>query len=212
MNVLLACEFSGRVRNAFTRRGHLAISCDVLGSTSEGWHVIADARDVILRKPPYDQLPDFDLLIAFPPCTYLTVSGALHFKDPVRQVKQAAAIDFVKFLLAAPIAHIAVENPVGVLSTQIRKPDQIIQPYMFGTPERKTTCLWLKNLPRLKATNNVKAELEALPKDQQNPLARLADSSLRSKKRSLTYEVVAEAMAEQWSELTDQPQQTGLFS
>lgn len=140
MRVLVGCEFSGIVRDAFKAKGHDAWSCDLLPSERPGKHIQYDILSVI------DILHEkFDLAIFHPPCTYLAVSGARWFAN--RQTEQHQALDFVKRLLDAPIARIALENPVSVISTKIRKPDQIIQPYMFGHGETKATCLWLKNLP-----------------------------------------------------------------
>jgi len=136
------------------------------------------------------------MMIAHPPCTHLAVSGARWFKD--KQVEQAEALDFVRELLAAPIARIALENPVSVLSSRIRRPDQIIQPWMFGHAERKTTCLWLKGLPKLVPTTDLSGETDAKPLRLQNPLHYLGPSPDRWKLRSLTYQGVADAMATQW--------------
>lgn len=180
MRILVACEFSGRVRNAFTERGHYALSCDLLPSDLPGLHFQGDVREVLMDG--------WDMLIAHPPCTHLAVSGARWFKD--KQQEQKEALDFVRMLLDAPIERIALENPVSVISTKIRKPDQIIQPWMFGHGETKKTCLWLKNLPPLKPTNIVEG--------REAKVHKMPPSSDRWKKRSLTYTGIAEAMAEQW--------------
>ena len=191
MRVLIACEFSGIVRDAFKARGHDAWSCDLLPTEREGWHI---QGDVLSR------LADgWDLMIAHPPCTHLAVSGAAWFAR--KQKEQAEALDFVRALMDAPIAKICIENPVSVISSRIRKPDQIIQPWMFGHAERKTTCLWLKGLPPLIPTTNLKAETDAKPKAQQNPLHYLPPSAERWKKRSTTYQGIADAMAAQWGEV-----------
>jgi len=180
MRVLVACEFSGTVRDAFAARGHNAWSCDLLPSETEGQHIQGDVLAVL------DQ--GWDLMIAHPPCTHLAVSGAAWFK--YKAVEQAEALDFVRTLLAAPVPKIALENPVSVISTKVRKPDQIIQPYQFGHSEMKTTCLWLKGLPKLVHTKVVERGY--------NRLHRLGPSPDRWKERSRTYKGIAEAMAEQW--------------
>ena len=145
LRVLVACEFSGAVRDAFTKLGHDALSCDVLPSEKPGPHYQGDVRD-ILRE-------DWDLVVAFPPCTYLCSSG-LHWNSRRRgrAAKTKEALAFVRLLMDAPVRSLALENPVGCISTQIRKPDQVVQPWMFGHPESKTTCLWLRGLPPLKPT------------------------------------------------------------
>ena len=138
LRVLVACEYSGTVRDAFRRRGHDAMSCDLLPTDVIGPHYQGDVRDLLL--------PDaWDLMIAHPPCTHLAVSGARWFKD--KQAEQAEALDFVQLLMAAPVPWIAIENPISIISSRIRKPDQIIQPWQFGHGETKATCLWLKDLP-----------------------------------------------------------------
>ena len=143
LKVLVACEYSGAVRDAFGALGHDAWSCDLLPTEKPGKHFEKDVRDLLCVE--------WDLMIAHPPCTHLCVSGARWFKDKVNE--QAAALDFVRELLNADIPHIALENPVSIISSKIRKPDQIIQPWQFGHGETKATCLWLKNLPKLKPTN-----------------------------------------------------------
>ena len=180
MNVLIACEFSGIVREAFIKRGHNAWSCDLLPTEIPGQHIQGDVNDVFWNG--------WDLMIAFPPCTHLAVSGARWFKG--REFEQVNALWFVKALLGAPIHKIALENPVGVISTKIRKPDQIIQPYQFGHGETKKTCLWLKNLPPLIPTNEVSGREGRVWKESPSPD--------RWKNRSRTYQGIADAMAEQW--------------
>jgi len=180
MKVLVACEYSGKVRDAFKARGHDAWSCDLLPTDVEGQHIQGDVFDVI------DQ--GWDLMIAHPPCTHLAVSGARWFKD--KRKEQQEALDFVKALLDAPIDRIALENPVSIISSKIRKPDQIIQPWQHGHGETKATCLWLKNLPKLEPTNIVegrKARVHMMP-----------PSKDRWKLRSETYTGIAKAMADQW--------------
>ena len=212
MKVLIACEYSGIVRDAFIKKGHQAISCDLLPSESDlGEHYQGDVTDIL-----YD---GWDLMIAHPPCTYLSVSGArwyYHPEDkhlpyeerrphplhPNRRKLQKEALDFVKLLLNAPINKIAVENPISVISSRIKKPTQIIQPYEYGHPTSKSTCLWLKNLEPLQPTNIVEPiwinvsdgkrmskfhyDTYTLPKEE------------RGKIRSATFPGIAQAMADQW--------------
>jgi hypothetical protein len=194
MKVLIACEFSGIVRQEFGLRGHDAMSCDLLDTELEGGmispHFMGDIFFCLEMEGP------FDLMIAFPPCTHLASSGARWFKD--KRKEQEAAIEFVKRLAAAPVPHIAIENPIGVLSTRWRKPDQIIQPWMFGHPESKATCLWLKGLPLLKPTKNVKAKMESLPLSERTRVHYASPGPDRWKERSRTLIGIAKAMAEQW--------------
>jgi hypothetical protein len=189
MRVLVACEFSGTVREAFAAKGHDAWSCDLLPTERPGQHIEGDVLEVMRQG--------WDLMIAHPPCTYLAVSGARWWAG--RQKEQADAIEFALTLLYAPIERIALENPIGKLSTVIGRPTQIIQPFWFGHREAKATCLWLKNLPPLKPT-------DALPLpasgrwDNQTPSGqnKLGPSPNRWRERSRTYSGVAAAMAEQW--------------
>ena len=192
MRVLVACEESGRVRDAFTRCGHDAMSCDILPSATPGKHYQGDVRDVLDDG--------WDLMVAHPPCTYLSVSG-MHWttrglRDP--QLTEDA-LDFVKLLMGAPIRRIAVENPVSVISSRIRKPDQIIQPWWFGEDASKKTCLWLKNLPKLVPTDRLPGD-DKTRRANQTPGGqnKLGPSKDRAKLRSRTYPGVAKAMAEQW--------------
>lgn len=180
MRVLVACEYSGRVRDAFIARGHNAMSCDLLPTESLGPHYQGDVRDVIDDG--------WDLMIAHPPCTHLAVSGARWFKD--KRVEQAEALAFVRMLLDAPIQRIALENPVSIISSAIRKPDQTIQPWQFGHGETKATCLWLKRLPKLTPTNIVEG--------REAKVHRMPPGPDRWKDRSRTYQGIADAMAEQW--------------
>ena len=178
--VLVACEFSGTVREAFRALGHDAWSCDLLPTEVPGPHIQGDVLAVLGDA--------WDLMIAHPPCTHLAVSGARWFKT--KQVEQAEALAFAQALLDAPIPQIALENPVSIISSRIRKPDQIVQPWQFGHGETKATCLWLKNLPLLTPTEIV---------DGRHPAVhRMAPSPDRWKKRSLTYPGIAAAMAAQW--------------
>lgn len=182
MRILVACEFSGVVRDAFLARGHDAWSCDLLPSERPGPHIEDDAIQVAFHDGPWD------LMVAHPPCTYLAVSGARWFAQ--RQAEQSAALAFVYTLLSAPIPRIALENPVSVISSRIRKPDQIIQPWMFGHGEVKATCLWLKNLPPLVPADVVEG--------REARVHRMAPSPERWRERSRTLPGIAAAMAEQW--------------
>jgi len=182
MRVLIACEFSGTVRDTFRRRGHDAWSCDLLPTDAPGPHIQGDVSAVIGDG--------WDLMIAHPPCTHLAVSGARHFAAKRKDGRQQSAIDFVRLLLAAPIPRIALENPVSIISTAIRKPDQTIQPWQFGHGETKRTCLWLKGLPPLVPTKVVSG--------REARVHRMPPSPGRWKARSVTYSGVAEAMANQW--------------
>jgi hypothetical protein len=203
MRVLVACEFSGTVRNAFRKRGHDAWSCDILpADDGSEHHYQDDIRNVLGRGKPWNE-PSWDLMIAHPPCTYLTNSGVtwLH-RDPTRWAKLDEAAEFFKMLLDAPIPRIAIENPIMHKYAKERiggmKQSQVIQPWMFGHPESKATCLWLKNLPTLKETKNVKEEMLKLPDSERQRLHWLPPSADRWKLRSTTYLGIAEAMAEQW--------------
>lgn len=190
MRVLIACESSGAVRDAFIRAGHDAMSCDLLPTDSPGPHYQGDVRDVIHAQ--------WDLLIAHPPCTHLAVSGAAWFKDKKMDGRQATAISFFMEMIKADIPKICVENPVCIMFSLYRKPDQIIQPYMFGHKETKATCLWLKGLSPLIATDDVKEETMALPEKERMRVHYLPPSADRWKERSKTFQGVADAMAAQW--------------
>lgn len=189
MNVLVACEFSGIVREAFRVRGHNAWSCDVLpAEDASPHHFRCDIRPH-LSGGLFGVA--WDLLIAHPPCTHLAVSGARWFKD--KREAQADALNFVRELLTAPITSIAVENPISVISSRIRKPNQIIQPWQFGHGEIKATCFWLKNLPPLVPTQIVEGRRARVHREPPSPE--------RWKNRSRTYQGIADAMAEQWGNL-----------
>ncbi|MAG26135.1 hypothetical protein CMI47_11285 [Candidatus Pacearchaeota archaeon] len=192
MKVLIACELSGTVRDAFIRKGHDAWSCDLEPTESPGPHFQRDVLEVIADG--------WDLMIAHPPCTYLTSSG-LHWnkRRPERAIKTEEALAFVQAFFDADVDKIVIENPVGCISTRIRKPDQIIQPYHFGHSESKGTCLWLKNVPKLVHTN-VLSKPECGYWDNQTPSGqnKLGPSPDRAKKRSYTYAGIANAMADQW--------------
>ena len=183
MKVLIACEFSGIMRSAFAMFGHDSISCDLINTEIPGKHIIGNVLNVIERE-------HFDLMIAHPPCRYLAVSGARWFKE--RQLEQRRALQFVKELMGSPIEYIALENPVSVISSKIRKPDQIIQPYQFGHGETKRTCLWLKNLPPLKPFDIVDG--------REHRIHRMGPGPNRRKERSRTYPGIAFAMAKQWTD------------
>ena len=182
LRVLIACEYSGTVRNAFAALGHDAWSSDLLESEKPGNHICGDVLKILNNG--------WDIMIGHPPCTHLAVSGARWF--PEKQEEQKEALDFVRALLYAPIPHIAIENPVSIISTKICKPSQCIQPYQFGHGETKRTCLWLKNLPKLQYTNIVEGREQRIWK--------LPPGPDRWKERSRTFQGIADAMAKQWSE------------
>lgn len=191
MKILIACEYSGRVRDAFARRGHDAQSCDLLFSESPGIHYQGDVIGLL------DAIK-WDLVIAFPPCTHLAVSGSRYFAEKKKDGRQQNGIDFFMEFTRLDCAW-AIENPVGIMSSKYRKPDQIIQPWQFGHPESKKTCLWLHNLPKLIPTRVLQTPVSGRWENQtpsgQNKLGPSPD---RAKIRSKTYEGIAEAMAEQW--------------
>jgi hypothetical protein len=195
MRVLVACEYSGIVRDAFIAKGHEAVSCDLLPTDKTGPHYMGDVMDIVNDG--------WDLMIAHPPCTYLSASGMHWTTRGLRDPKLTEdALAFVKVLMEAPIPRIAIENPVSIISSRIRKPEQIIQPYEFGHDASKRTCLWLKNLPKLKKTQyvaprmvNGKARWANQTDSGQN---RLAPSDDRWKIRSETFMGIATAMADQW--------------
>lgn len=183
MRVIVACEYSGRVREAFRKLGHDAWSCDILESEDDSeFHIQTRIEDVINDG--------WDLMIAHPPCTHLAVSGARHFKAKQESGVQQEALEFVRLLLEADIPKIALENPISIISSKIRKPDQIIQPWQFGHGETKATCLWLKGLPKLVPTNIVEGREQRIHK--------MPPSPTRWKERSRTYQGIADAMAQQW--------------
>ena len=219
MKIPVACEYSGRVRDAFRQLGHDAISCDILPTESPGPHIKGDVLPYLSSG--------WDMMLAFPPCTHLASSGARYFKEKRADGRQQAGIDFFMALAKAPIPKVCIENPVGIMSTVWRKPDQIIQPWQFGHPESKATCLWLKGLPHLTATGIMDCPMyacrcchrfedvlgkygcpnccgdsgAAMPVwDNQTPSGqnRLGPSKARAKIRGLTYSGVAAAMAAQW--------------
>lgn len=197
MRVLVACEFSGTVRDAFLKRGHYAMSCDLepCDSTASGDHYQGNVLDILNQG--------WDLMIAHPPCTHLAVSGARHFAKKIADGRQQQGIDFFMQLINAPIDKIAVENPIGIMSTKYRKPDQIVQPYEYGHETTKATCLWLKNLPLLVPTNVVdKGEIVTFSSGKRMSKW-YADSAKHSPKereriRNKTFQGIADAMADQW--------------
>lgn len=206
MRVLVACEFSGIVRDAFRAKGHDAWSCDLLPTEKPGPHLQGNVLAILHGISAYYDEGDFrsayvdpddpvcmpwHMMIAHPPCTHLAVSGARWFRDKARE--QAEALEFVRQLLAAPIPRIALENPVSVISSRIRKPDQVIQPWQFGHGEVKATCLWLKGLPPLTPTNVVPGRVARVH--------RMPPGPDRWRERSRTFPGIAAAMAEQWGGL-----------
>jgi site-specific DNA-cytosine methylase len=212
VKILVACEYSGRVRDAFTARGHYAMSCDILDTETEGPHYQGDVRDVLSK--------DWDMIIAFPPCTKLSCIGAAHWKRWAADGSQQDAIDFFMMFANAKCERVAVENPAGIISTRWRKPDQYINPFQFGEPWRKRTGLWLKGLPLLVPTNIVEPQgywvdggtysrpsspnyskastkAEGAFMQVRSPAEKRKGSD-RAKDRSLTFQGIANAMAEQW--------------
>ena len=206
MRILVACEYSGIVRDAFAAKGHDAWSCDILETEAPGKHLKGDVLNFLDMN--------WDLMVAHPPCTHLSVSGARWFtegKKPMHLRKKA--LEFVQKLMDAPIDRICIENPVSVISSHIREADQLINPYQFGDMEYKRTCLWLKNLPRLKDTDNVLEETKKLPEKESKRIWWLGSG--KGKERSKFNKGIAEAMAEQWgdeSKLPEPIEQLSLFS
>lgn len=196
MRVLVACEESQAVTTEFRARGVEAYSCDVepcSGGHPE-WHLQQDVVPLLCES--------WDMIIAFPPCTHLTVSGARWFEEKRKDGRQQQGIDFFMLFANVNCPRVAIENPVGIMSSVWRKPDQIIQPWMFGHPETKATCFWLKGLPRLTPTNDVKAEMQALPKNLAQRIFYIPPGPEQAKLRSKTFPGVAKAMAEQWANLS----------
>ena len=193
--ILVACEYSGTVRDAFAKEGHSVVSCDLLPTESPGLHYQGDVLDL--------QNEEFDLVIAHPPCTHLAISGARWFKD--KEVEQKEALEFFKIFLNWNAQYICVENPISIVSSRIRKPNQIIQPWMFGHSVSKSTCLWTKNLPLLQPTNVVdKGDFVTFKSGKRMPAwYNISPSNDRWKQRSKTFPGIAEAMAKQWGPLLD---------
>ena len=182
MRVLIACEYSGTVRDAFIAKGHEAVSCDLLPTEKPGPHYQGDILDILGDG--------WDMMIAHPPCTHLAVSGARHFPAKIADGRQQEGINFFMQMINAPIQCICVENPICIMSTKYRKPDQIVQPWQFGHGETKATCFWLKNLPLLTPTKIVEGREARIHK--------LGPGPNRWKERSKTFQGIADAMAEQW--------------
>jgi len=193
MKVLVACEESQAVCRAFRARGHEAYSCDIQPASGgyPEWHIEGDVLPVLAQ--------DWDMVIAFPPCTDLAVSGAKWFAEKRADGRQQASVEFFMQFVNCPCPRVAIENPVGIMSSLYRKPDQIIHPWQFGHTEQKSTCLWLRWLPELRPTKVVLDEMRALPKNQRERLHYLPPSKDRAKIRSKTFHGIAQAMAEQWS-------------
>jgi hypothetical protein len=198
MRVLVACEFSGVVRDAFIKKGHTALSCDLLPTDKTGPHYQGDVLDLLSEG--------WDLMIAHPPCTHLAVSGARHFAKKIADGRQQQGIDFFMALARAPISKYAIENPIGIMSNIWRKPDQIIQPWQFGHSVTKATCLWIRGLPTLTPTDVVDKGQTWIAKSGKRMSQWYYDSSClppkkREKMRNTTFQGIADAMAEQWGSL-----------
>jgi hypothetical protein len=193
MKILVGCEESQAVCIELRKLGHEAYSCDILDCSGghPEWHIKGDVLEQLDKG--------WDMMIAFPPCTHLAVSGAAWFEQKRKDGRQQEGIDFFMAMVNAPIEKIAIENPIGIMSTVYRKPDQIIQPYQFGHTESKATCLWLKNLPLLQETDNVKELWKTLPKNQAQRLHYLPPGPDRAKLRSKTFPGIAKQMAKQWT-------------
>ena len=192
MKILCACEESQAVTKEFRAKGHEVYSCDILpcsGGHPE-WHLQQDVTELLQQE--------WDMIIAFPPCTHLAVSGSRHFAQKQEDGRQQQGIDFFMLFANAKCEKICIENPIGIMSSKWRKPDQIVQPWMFGHPESKATCFWLKGLPRLIGTEDVKHIFDTLPANQKNRIHYLPPSKDRGHLRSKTFEGIAKAMANQW--------------
>jgi len=201
-NILIACEYSGTVRDCFLKSGHNAISCDILPTEKHGPHHHGDVVEILYKKK-------WDLIIAHPPCTYMTNSGVRWLykqgtktRDKKRWTKLQNAAKFFRLFLDHPCEKIAIENPIPhrhAVELIGKKYTQIIHPYQFGHMEKKSTCLWLKGLPELKPTNDVKNQMMKLPKKEQNKIHYMSPGPYRWKKRSTTYQGIAQAMSDQWA-------------
>ena len=193
MKILVACEESQVVTKAFRELGHEAFSCDIIDTSRNNpeWHLKEDVIPLLSAE--------WDMILAFPPCTHLASSGAAWFAQKRADGRQQQGIDFFMKFTELKCPLVAIENPVGIMSTHYRKPDQIIHPYMFGHMEQKSTCLWLKGLPKLTETNNVKEAMMLLCKEERGRLHYLAPSEDRARIRSRTFDGIALAMATQWS-------------
>jgi len=207
MKVLIACEFSGIVRDAFLEKGHDAISCDLEPSERSGPHYQGDVRDILYSEK-------WDMLIGHPPCTYLTTAANRFYNSPGRKEKREEAVKFFMELVNAPVPRIAIENPVGYINSIYRGPDQIVQPYYFGHPVKKTTCMWLKNLPLLHPTNMLREpdpiRISSTGKNVHWCESQGGTKEQKSKIRSRTFKGLAEAMADQWGNCTSYPCQAPL--
>jgi len=191
MKILIACEYSGTVRDAFRALGHDAMSCDLLPTEREGPHYQGSVLDILGDG--------WDMMVAHPPCTHLAVSGAAHFAKKRASGVQDEALDFVRLLLNAPIPKIALENPISIISSRIRKPDQIVHPWQFGHETTKATCLWLKGLPLLVPTKIVsKGERQVYASGKSSPIWHAKSGGGSGKARSMTFQGMADAMAAQW--------------
>jgi len=209
LNILVACEESQAVTIELRKKNHNAFSCDILpcSGNNQQWHIMGDVLPLLngncifytMDGKQHTIIGKWDIIIAFPPCTDLAVSGAAWFEEKRKDGRQQKSIDFFMQFVNADCEKIVIENPVGIMSTIYRKPNQIIQPYQFGHMEQKKTCLWLKNLDILQETNNVYNEMMKLPKNQRERLYYLSPSKDRAKIRSKTYPGIAQAMAEQWT-------------
>lgn len=211
MKVLVACEESQRACIEFRKKGHEAYSCDIIDQSGghPEWHIMADVLPLLngdckfttTDGVEHEIVGRWDMIIAFPPCTDLAVSGAAWFKEKQKDGRQQKSIEFFMKIASADCERIAIENPVGIMSTRWRKPDQIVQPWQFGHLEQKKTCLWLKGIPKLRETENVYDEMMKLPKNKRERLHYLPPSPDRAKERSRTFLGIAKAMASQWSDI-----------
>ena len=198
MKILIACEYSGQIRDSFARFGHDVISCDFLPTEREGNHHQGDVRDILYSQK-------WDLMVAHPSCTHLATSGARHFWRKEKEQKEA--LDFVRLLMNAPIPRWAIENPISVISSRIRPPDQIIQPYEYGDSFQKSTCLWLKNLPKLRPTKIVdRGEFYVSPSGKKLPAWYAKHGKGKGKERSISFPGIAKAIGEQWGDESRLPE------
>ena len=198
MKILIACEYSGQIRDSFARFGHDVISCDFLPTEREGNHHQGDVRDILYSQK-------WDLMVAHPSCTHLATSGAKHFWRKEKEQKEA--LDFVRLLMNAPIPRWAIENPISVISSRIRPPDQIIQPYEYGDSFQKSTCLWLKNLPKLRPTKIVdRGEFYVSPSGKKLPAWYAKHGKGKGKERSMSFPGIAKAIGEQWGDESRLPE------
>ena len=198
MKILIACEYSGQIRDSFARFGHDVLSCDFLPTEREGKHYQGDVRDILYSQK-------WDLMVAHPSCTHLATSGAKHFWRKEKEQKEA--LDFVRLLKNAPIPRWAIENPISVISSRIRPPDQIIQPYEYGDSFQKSTCLWIKNLPKLRPTKIVdRGEFYVSPSGKKLPAWYAKHGKGKGKERSISFPGIAKAIGEQWGDESRLPE------